>query len=407
MAFDFPNIRHLRAFREVAHHRGISAAADVVFLSQPAITQAITKLEARLGIPLFERLADGMSLTPPGALFLTRVERMLEELATGAEEAIRLQPARAARAAKGFVRFDRLVTAAQLRALIALAEARNFSIAARNSGISQPSIHRAGRDLERLAGFELFRSASQGIELTPAAERLARRARLAGAELQQGLFEIAAWLGRDSTRLTIGTMPLARSRILPAAMHQILSDHRDIQIRTIEGPYPELLRGLRYGENDFLIGALRDPPPTDDVVQEPLFSDSLAIVVRADHPLAARASVTLDEAVTYPWIAPPRQTPAGSYLSDVLRIPEMENTPVKVVSSSLVLIRGLLLEGDYITIISHHQVRHELDQRILVTLPVDLPNNTRPIGLTFRAGWHPTATQARFLDHVRRAAARP
>ena len=401
MAFDFPNIRHLRAFREVARFRGISAAADAVYLSQPAITQAISKLEARLGVALFDRLIDGMNVTQPGALFLARVEQMLQELTLGVDEAIRLQ---GSKSGKGFARFDRLMTAAQLRALIALAEARNFSIAARNTGISQPSIHRAGRDLERLAGFELFRTASHGIELTQAAERLARRANLAAAELQQGLFEIEAYKGQDSTRITVGSMPLARSRILPRAMHRILKDHHGIQLRTIEGPYPELLRGLRYGESDFLIGALRDPSPAEDVVQEPLFDDPLAIVARAGHPLAGKASVSLQETLDFPWIAPPKATPAGSYLSTVLKIPELENTPVKVVSSSLVLVRGLLLEGDYITIISHHQVRLEIEQGILVPLPVRLPNNTRPIGLTFRAGWRPTPTQDRFLELIRESA---
>ncbi len=402
MRVDFPNIRHLRAFAEVAHHRGISAASDAVFLSQPAITQAISKLETQLGVALFERLTDGMSVTEPGAMFLSRVERMLAELKTGVDEAIRVQ---SGKPAKRLSHFDRLMTAAQLRALIALSEARNFSIAARNTGISQPSIHRAGRDLERLAGFPLFRTASHGIELTQSAEHLARRARLAAGELQQGVFEIEAWKGQDSTRIVIGSMPLARTRILPRALHTILGEKSGIQLQTIEGPYAELLRGLRYGESDFLIGALRDPTPAEDVYQEPLFNDALAVVVRAGHPLCHEAEVTLEKTLSYPWIAPPKTTPAGSYLSDVLRIPEMEKTPVKVVSSSLILVRGLLLEGDYVTIISHHQARHELEQGILVTLPVSLPNNLRPIGLTFRSGWQATPTQDRFLKILRAAVA--
>ncbi len=398
MQFDFPNIRHLHAFREVARHRGISAAAETIHLSQPAITQAISKLESQLGITLFDRLTDGMQVTEIGLIYLVRVERMLDQLSTGAKEALQL---RKSRTKKGFQNFDRLVTAAQLRALVALAEAKNFSIAAKNIGISQPSVHRAARDLERLAGFDLFRTTSQGIELTKAAERLALSARLAAVELEQGMFELEAFKGQDSTRITIGSMPLVRTRILPRAIHTILQLEPKIQLRTIEGPYPELLRGLRYGESDFLIGALREPPPAEDVVQEPLFNDSLAIVVRAGHPLCAQSRITLRETLNYPWIAPPKITPSGSYLSDVLRIPELELTPVRVASSSLVLVRGLLLEGDYITIISRHQVQHELQSGDLRTLPIHLPDNSRPIGITFRAGWHPTPTQSRFLDELR------
>jgi LysR family transcriptional regulator of gallate degradation len=398
---DFPNIRHLRAFREVARHRGISAAADAVFLSQPAITQAISKLETLLDVALFDRLTDGMSLTNPGAMFKTRVDRMLEQLELGFAEANRLQPGKSTKAA---AKADRLVTAAQLRALIALAEARNFTIAARDIGISQPSIHRAGRNLEKLVGFQLFRTASQGIELTEAAERLARRARLAASEMRQAFFEIEAYRGRDSTEIVVGSMPLARTRILPQAMHHILQQNDGVQLRTIEGPYSELLRSLRYGECDFLIGALRDPLPAGDVVQERLFDDLLAIVVRPGHPLCDRKNVSLTDTGNYPWIAPPKATPAGSYLCQTLRIPEMAATPVKVVSSSLVLVRGLLLEGDYVTIISHHQVRHDLESGALVTLPIALPDSARAIGLTTRKGWQPTPTQAKFIDSVKAAA---
>jgi len=397
---DFPNIRHLRAFSEVARFRGISAAAETVFLSQPAITQAISKLEARLGVNLFDRLADGMQTTKAGGLYLARVRRMLAELERGAREAAQ----HAGRTAKGFAAFDRLMTAAQLRAVIALSDAGNFSIAARNTGISQPSIHRAAHDLERLAGFPLFRTASHGVELTISAEHLARRAKLAAAELQQAEFELAAYKGRDVTRVTIGSMPLSRTSILPQAFDDILKQNAGIQLQTIDGPYPELLRGLRHGETDFLIGALRNPPPVEDVVQEPLFEDSLSIVVRDGHPLAGAQTVTLEDTLTFPWIAPPKPTPAGSYLSDVLRIPELENTPVRVISSSLVLLRGLLMKGDYITIISDHQAEIELRQGLFVTLPIDLPDNARTIGLTFRAGWVPTKTQARFLNFVRAAA---
>ena len=48
MQFAIPNLRHLRVFLEVARHRSISKAAPRVFLSQPAITQAIGKLETLL-----------------------------------------------------------------------------------------------------------------------------------------------------------------------------------------------------------------------------------------------------------------------------------------------------------------------------------------------------------------------
>ena len=161
-----PNVRHLRVACEVARCRSVSAAAQRQHLSQPAVTQAVAKLEAELGVALFERRGDGVYATDTGGLFLARVERALEHLAAGAREATTIGQKQGAR---GFPHFDRLLTAAQLRALAAMSEASNFSMAARNIGISQPSLHRAARNLERLCGMTLFESAHEGVSLTPAA----------------------------------------------------------------------------------------------------------------------------------------------------------------------------------------------------------------------------------------------
>lgn len=401
MAGDFPNLRHLRAFKEVADAGGISAAADRIHLSQPAVTQAISGLEARFEVRLFDRRPEGMFPTAEGEVMLIRVRRMFTTLSEGAAQALRLA---ARRGGKPVADFYNRVTAAQLRALVAIGEAGNFSLAARALGISQPSIHRAGRDLEKLSGLTLFAPGRRGIELTPQAEAFARAVKLAEAELRQGLDDLTRLKGRDATRIGVGSMPLSRSEILPAACDALLSEASGVQIRIIDAPYSELLRGLRYGELDMLIGALRDPPPTDDVVQTPLFDDPLAIMAGPNHPLVGRSGLTLKDLQAYPWIAPPKETPAGAYLFRTMGIGDMKTTPVRVVTSSMVLVRGMLARGDYLTILSPRQAAVEIEQGLMVPLDIPLPGSSRPIGLTTRAGWMPTPTQARFLDLLRAAA---
>ena len=386
---------------EVADAHGISAAAHRIHLSQPAVTQAISGLERRFGVPLLDRRPEGMFATPEGEVLLTRVRRMFAMLAQGAAQAIRLAARRDGRPVAGF---DTRVTAAQLRALIAIRDAGNFSLAARRLGIAQPSVHRAGRDLEKLSGLKLFVPGRKGIELTPQAEAFARAVKLAEAELGQGLDELTRLSGADATRIAVGSMPLSRTEILPAACDALLREAGGVQIRFTDAPYAELLRELRYGELDFLIGALRDPPPADDVVQERLFDDPLAVMVGPGHPLAGRRGLQLSDTLAYPWIAPPKDTPSGDYLFRTLGIGALADTPVRVVTSSMVLVRGLLRRGDHLTILSPRQAAVEIDQGLMVPLDIPLPGSARPIGITTRGGWMPTPTQARFLDLVRAAA---
>lgn len=391
-----PNVRHLQAVHEVAACNRIKDAARRVHLSQPAVTQAVAKLERDLSEPLFERRPEGMFATEAGKLFLRRVERALDLLKEGERQARRKSPE------PGRRDFHRLTTATQLRALTAVAQTENFSHAARRIGVSQPAVHRAAKDLERLSGISFFEPVRRGVQLTPAAESFAYYVRLAAAEMRQARYEIGALQGRDSTRIVVGSLPLSRPALLPAAIDRMLkgSDGR-VQLHCVDAPYETLLRDLRFGELDFIVGALRKELPADDVVQEPLFQDRLYIVAGQGHPLSRTSGLRLEDTLDYPWIAPPKATPSGSYLFEILKIPQLPNTPVRVVASSQALVRGLMMRGDYLTIMSQRQAEMELDTGSVVTLPIDLRDSARAIGLTYRAGWEPTPTQARFMDLIR------
>lgn len=392
------NLRHLRAFREVANHQSISLASTHVHLSQPAITQALSKLESQLGTQLFNRRGSGMFINEPGALYLNRVNRALNLIEEGARSALR---ASSKSSKKGFKQFDRLVTTTQLRSLIAVAKSGNFSLAARAIDISQPSLHRTARDLERLSGIVLFKRISQGIEMTAAAQVLAQHANLAFSELNQGIEEVEYWRGFDTGRIVIGTMPLARTTLLPKAINQLLEKKPNIDVGVIDGPYEDLLHGLRQGEIDVLVGAMRIPLPISDIIQEPLFKDSLAIVARSGHPLSIKKNLTSTDLAAFPWTVPRTDTPTRKLFHKLFSGLAASSPKHVIESSSLILIRGLLLGSDRLTIMSAQQMQHEEDLGLLQRLDFDMGDTSREIGITMRNDWLPTATQSIFIDLLR------
>lgn len=389
----------MRVFLETLRSGSVSGAAERCNMSQPAATQAIGKLEAVVGAQLVLRLPRTITPTPSGALFRGRVERALDHLRVGALEARRISGHKPLQKSD----FSRNVTPAQIRALIAVAGSGSFTVAARRLALSQPSVHRAARHLEEIAGVPLFRTTAVGVDLTAGAQVLALRAKLAQAEIRQGFEEIGTALGRDRATFALGSLPLARTAIVPRATHAMICQTPGFQVQVVDGRYDALLRSLREGDLDCLIGALRSPAPADDVTQERLFDDALAIVAHASHPLAQSKDVTLEATMAFPWVAPPKQTPAGRYLFDTLRIGTRDQTPVRVVSSSLVMLRGILAQGPYVSIISRHQISIEEAHGDIVPLPVRLAGNLRAIGLTYRRDWRPTDTQARYLDLLRGA----
>lgn len=397
MSVDLPNIRHMRVFLETVRTGSVSQAAERCSLSQPAATQAISRLEADVNTPLLIRNSRRFAVTPCGSLFFQRIEAALAHLNTGARASLRGPREGTTRRAP----YDRLVTAAQLRTLIAVANAGSFTIAARALGLSQPTVHRAARSLEDVAGVPFFQATASGVELTAAAQAFAMGAKLAQAEIRQGIEEISKELGNDLGTFALGSLPLARTTIVPSAVHALIASSQNVQVQVVDGRYPELLRSLREGDLDCIIGALRHPPPADDVTQEALFHDALAIVAHPNHPLAGRKELTLEDTLAYPWVAPPKSTPAGTYLFETLRIHQRPQTPVRVVSSSLVMLRGILAEGDYVSIISRHQISVEEADGHIVPLDVALVNSERAIGLTYRTNWRPTQTQTQMLHLLR------
>lgn len=74
------NLRHLRVFVEVARGGSVARAAEVARVSQPAVTQALSKLEARGGMALFHRTPQGLFPTRAGEVLRNRCLRALDLL---------------------------------------------------------------------------------------------------------------------------------------------------------------------------------------------------------------------------------------------------------------------------------------------------------------------------------------
>lgn len=389
------NLRHLAIFREVARSGSVAAAARAVFLSQPAATQAVAAIEEHFGTSLFERKPTGMALNAAGKTCLVRVERALEELREGAPEARRLGPS--AGTARG-------MTATQLEALIGVAVHGGFAAAARAMGTDRPTLHRAARALEQAIGAPLFERTSFGLRANRDGERLAKHAQLASTELAQASAELAALRGIDTGRTVIGVMPLARSFLVPKAVLEFVSLHPSHTITLLDGTYESLLAALQTGAADFLVGALRDPAPAASVVEEPLFDDPLAIVVRAGHPLARQRSPSARSLARYPWVAPRAGSPLRRQFDELFAAGRCAVPSGLIECNSLDAARALLQRSDRVMLLSEHQVEQELASGLLTTLPHPGGRVLRRIGLTLRRAWYPTPVQRQLLRLLRDAA---
>lgn len=387
------NLRHLNAIGEIGRRGSMSAAAVGVNLSQPALAQAVGKVERLVGARLFEREPGGMSPTAAGRMLLIRIERALAYLVRGLRQArrsARLPPAR---------QLERRVTMAQLRALIAVQGTSSYAQAAQEIGLSQPAVHRAVQELQQIVGVALLVRAGRAVRPTDVATTFARFARLMLTELRTGIDEVGALAGGDGGRIQLGTLPMARALFLPELLGRFMQLQPAATVRVVEAPYGEMLSFLRQGDIDvFIGGALRDPPPASDIVQEPLFDDEPVIVCKADHPLRRKRKASIEDLMRYPWIIPSHGVPMRANWERMFRDRGVEPPAVPIECGSLLIARGLLFRGEWLTLMSRDQMRFEQEAGALAEIRVPGEVLRRRIVLTRRRDWRPTPSQARLIE---------
>ncbi|MBN3812115.1 LysR family transcriptional regulator [Paraburkholderia sp. Ac-20347] len=394
---DLARLRRLFLFDAVCEAGGIGQAAIHAGRTQPAVSMAINKLEASFDCQLFERGFGGSELTGDGIIVQRRVRRMLDQM----ERAVVVltgQPA--ANAAK----ICRRLTDAQVRCHVAMAEGGSAAEAALSLGISQPAVHRAARQLEQNVGVSLYRRRVHNVSANPAGVEFARCLSLALYEITQAVDELAYARGQLTGKVSIGVLPLLPPRLVARAIQRLRQRYPASRVTVEEGSHAHLLRELRSGGIDFLVGGLREPRLTGLVHETELFADPYVVAVRKGHALARRKSVVLADLADHDWVMPQHNVPRRAVIDSIFaRLPV--KPPLVVETSSLAMMLAMLMESDCLTLLSRAQIRDAYPGRELVALNLELPGASRAVGYTVRTDWLGTAFQQTFLELLREESA--
>lgn len=376
-----PELRHLRAFLAVADEGSAFRAGASLFRAQSAVSRSIHKLERELDVELFERRARGMLVTEYGRALLVRARRVHEEMQRARTEVGALVAKGSARSAPIF---SMLTHERQVRAFVALSDQHHMPSVARSIGITQPAVSMAIRQMEDSIGVALFERTARGMIPTPAGAALALRLKRALAEIRHAVADIAALRGITQGTVTVGALPLGRTRLLPESIAEVVGKHPGLRVATVEGSFEALAASLRAGELDFILGALRPAEYATDLEGQALADDELGIVSRRQHPWARRARIAMRDLARASWVLPRVDTPTRTLFERAAKARGLPPPNVVVETSDLAVLRGVLLNSDLLTAISPRQLSFELADGLLAQLPVPLPETRRVIGITRR-----------------------
>ena len=283
-------------------------------------------------------------------------------------------------------RASRLLDRIRLRHLtcfVAVAQEGNLGRAAARLHLSQPAVTKTLNELEALSGARLVDRGRHGARLTRAGEEFLSRA----VEVTDALASAAGVLagtGQPAVApVRVGALPTVASTLLPGAITRFRDrrPHGGVQIRT--GPNTALLGAVRAGELDFVLGRTADPETMRGLSFELLYAESLALVVRPDHPLA-EGPVSVPAVLDHPLVVAtagtvPRHHTEGFLARHGLRLPSgiIETLDVSVA-------RGLVRTGDAVWLTPERVPQGDLDDGTLVRLPVPTPGTAEPVGLLRR-----------------------
>ncbi len=180
-----------------------------------------------------------------------------------------------------------------IRTVLEIIKHGSFSEAAAALNVSQPAVSLHVQRLERELGARLLDRGGTRIRLTPHGEAFIRHAeRIAASELD--MREDIARLAHDLTgalRLSASTIP--GEFLLPGLLTDFTTLHPNISVTLNVSDTEAVLTELENGTCDVgFTGALSH---RSGLNQEPIYKDTLVLIVPADHPFANRKSVSIVE----------------------------------------------------------------------------------------------------------------
>jgi len=393
------NLAQLRVFSIVVEQGSASRAAALLFRAQSAVTRSVRELEETLGEKLLERRPSGMLPTSVGLAVDERSRRIFAELQALARSCAARQAYARAFTPGSIPSY--LLNTRRLQLFVALVRHQHMPSAAQALGVSQPAVSSAVRILENGAGIALFRRTARGVQLTREGEIFSLYVRRALNELRHIPDDIAAVRGSIRGHVTVGALPLGRTLILPEAVARVRRAYPGVRITTDESAYEILVAGLRAGDIDFILGALRPTDPASGLHRESLMSEDMVVVARPDHPLASKRGLKLRQLTDASWVLPRNHTPARSILDALFLRMKLKPPVPGVETADLAMIRGLLLRTDMVAVLSAQQLHYERATGQLVILDVALPDTEREIGLTTRAAGEPSPAARKLIDAIR------
>ncbi|MGA2756213.1 MAG: LysR family transcriptional regulator [Solirubrobacteraceae bacterium] len=205
----------------------------------------------------------------------------------------------------------------RLRILIEVANRGSFSAAADALSYTQSAVSQQIAALEAETGVTLLERLPRGVRLTPAGQVLLSYAEGIIARLHAAEAEMAAIAGLRGGQLRMASFPTAGATLMPLAIAIFRAQHPEVELSLAEGEPEEIAPRLSAGEFDIALlfefeGTSQSLGP--ELSRLGLFEDPMFLVLPADHALANRRTLRLENLRAEAWIQTSASSPCARHV---------------------------------------------------------------------------------------------
>lgn len=296
---------------------------------------------------------------------------------------------------------DRRIKIRHLQAFVEIARQKSLKRASEVLHLTQPAISKTLKELEEVVDMPLMQRDRGGVRMTPAGEVFLQSATAALGALEQGLTGLGRMRDGGPGQIAVGALPSVAARVLPLASRTFGALLPEATLNFEEGPHAFLMDRLRQGSLDLVVGRMGPPASMKGVSFVQLYTETVAFVVRPDHPLGPQAR--LSEVAAWPVIFPTEGSAIRPLVDRLLMADGVATLPNKIETVSGAFGRELVRSSDAVWVISEGVVAADLEAGILRKLPVDTAITAGPVGIMTRAEEEPKMLVRQFRQAVRAA----
>lgn len=295
----------------------------------------------------------------------------------------------------------------QVRHFLAAYDTGTFAAAAERLGLSQQAVSKSILRLEAQLGVRLFERDGRRVRPTAYAELFLPHARTIVAEGDRFRADLGDMLGGRHGRLRVGMGPSAAADVVATAVKELTAERPGARLTMLAGVYEMMVDDLIQGRLDVLV-SLRQTDRIDPLIREELLGDMRYVVVAgANHPLATKPVVSLQDLSVARWLVGANIGAVERSIEASFRAAGVPRFRPGIETTSVLFTLAMLDGGGYLAILPEMLVARDVAIGRIVRLNVEAEPWTRPLVVATRVRGPRAPLVNALVEKLQQAMARP